>query len=294
MSRVDEYPSRNGGEERILTRKDPVVWTDGRRLGSYSLSHDQLETYEKNGFIKFDGLLKDLVEPLREEFERLSQELEGRPEHIAEPNRPGEARSLFAVHRSSPIADKLSRDPRVLDIVKQFLGEDVYLHQSRINIKPALTGKSFPWHSDFETWHVEDGVPRLRILSAWIMLTENNPLNGPLYVIPGSHKNYLSCVGETPENHFDQSLKQQKYGTPSGEGLLSLAPNREINMVTGPPGTLVFHDGNLMHGSPDNISLDSRTNLFLVYNSMENQAEEPFGGQPPRPSFLRTSDPKPL
>src|SRR3546814_10756649 len=44
---------------------------------------------------------------------------------------------------------------------------------SRLNYKPGFKGKEFYWHSDFETWHVEDGMPQMRALSMSILLAEN-------------------------------------------------------------------------------------------------------------------------
>src|SRR3546814_19786785 len=86
--------------------------------------------------------------------------------------------------------------------------------QSRLNYKPGFVGKEFYWHSDFETWHVEDGMPQMRALSMSILLAPNTVLNGPLMIIPGSHRKYLTCVGETPEDHYRSSLKKQEYGVP--------------------------------------------------------------------------------
>mgnify|MGYP006151706647 CR=1 FL=1 len=66
-------------------------------------------------------------------------------------------------------------------------------------------------------------MPRMRALSMSVLLAENTPHNGPLMLIPGSHRQYLTCVGETPEDHYRQSLKRQEYGVPDGESLTKLA-----------------------------------------------------------------------
>jgi ectoine hydroxylase len=70
----------------------------------------------------------------------------------------GKLRSVFGIHELSEIFDRLTRDPMILGIVKQLLGSDVYIHQSRINDKAGFSGAGFNWHSDFETWHAEDAV----------------------------------------------------------------------------------------------------------------------------------------
>ena len=73
--------------------------------------------------------------------------------------------NAFNQHLFSSLFDKVSRESKILDKVKQLLGSDVYIHHSRISVKPAYKGKSFAWHSDFETWHAEDGLPLCRCLT---------------------------------------------------------------------------------------------------------------------------------
>src|SRR5690606_38632279 len=111
---------------------------------------------------------------LEVELERLRADrgVRALPESITEPG-SGALRSLFAPHRHSAIIAALARDPRLLDIAEHLLGGPVYLHQARVNYKLGLSGAPFYWHSDFETWHAEDGLPRMRTLSISVALTEN-------------------------------------------------------------------------------------------------------------------------
>ncbi len=296
MQTNDLYPTR-GDNENIFERNDPVVYGRGDPIGEESLSQEELRSYEKNGYIIFPDLFSsDEVEAMNREYRRLLDEgvLDEREELIKEPASE-EVRSIFSLEKFSPLFERISRDGRILDKVMQILDSRVYIHHSRINIKPAYHGKSFPWHSDFETWHAEDGVPRLRILTAWIMLTENNPYNGPLYLIPGSHKQYVACRGQTPSGHFKQSLRKQEYGVPSETAIRELADGSTLTGAYGKAGTLVIHEGNIMHGSPDNISPWPRSNLFFVYNSVHNQpASEPYAAQRARPTFLSNPNREPL
>jgi ectoine hydroxylase len=179
-------------------------------------------------------------------------------------------------------------------MAEQILGSAVYLYQSRVNRKPGFAGRDFYWHSDFETWHVEDGMPRMRALSVSVALTPNHCWNAPLLLIPGSHQHYVSCPGHTPPNHYEQSLRKQEYGTPSHEVLRWLAKRGGIASITCDAGAAVLFDCNTMHGSNGNITPDPRTNGFLVYNSVENAVEAPFGGTPPRPEFLAARRVEPL
>jgi ectoine hydroxylase len=290
---TDIYPTR-GSEERIIDRPDPTVHGEG--MGHYALKNEEAKRFERDGFIVFpDFFSPEEVATFNDALTDLKQDptLQDREEYIREPH-SDVLRSIFSQHLFHSEFKALSRDRRILDKVEQILGSQVYIHHSRINIKPAYKGKSFPWHSDFETWHAEDGVPSCRMVTAWVMLTENTPFNGPLYLIPGSHKCYVSCAGKTPEANYRQSLREQRYGVPSLDAIEVLSQERELAAALGKPGTLVLHDGNVMHGSPDNISPDPRTNAFFVYNSVHNVPKEPFAAPERRASFLSLDDHTPL
>ena len=121
----------------------------------------------------------------------------------------------------------------MVDRARQILGSEVYIHQSRVNFKPGFDGKEFYWHSDFETWHAEDGMPRIRAVSISISLTDNYSFNGPLMIMPGSHRTYVSCVGETPDENYKSSLVQQIAGTPDQAALSALAERHGIDVLAG-------------------------------------------------------------
>jgi ectoine hydroxylase len=164
------------------------------------------------------------------------------------------------------------------------------VHQSRVNFKPAFDGREFYWHSDFETWHVEDGMPRMRALSLSLNLTDNNAFNGPILLIPRSHRRYASCPGLTPPNHHERSLQRQEYGVPTREQLTGFVQQGGIVAETGPAGSAVLFDCNLMHGSVANITPWPRCNVFIVFNSVDNALVAPFSGQAARPPHIASRD----
>ncbi|OOF23424.1 phytanoyl-CoA dioxygenase [Salinivibrio sp. IB574] len=290
---ADVYPSRVNGKETLSPRLDPIVYGRVQPKVPHSLSQQELDTFERQGFLVMNDYMPEMVAPLKREITRLRDDMAGHEELYTEPD-SDELRTIFKPFAYSDLIDRFSRDPRILNKVRQILGSDAYLMQSRVNIKPAFKGKSFPWHSDFETWHVEDGVPRMRAVTVWLMLTDNTEHNGPLYVIPGSHHHYVSCEGSTGEKNYQQSLKKQMLGVPKPETMETLLDDKGVASVTGKAGTLVFHDCNLMHGSPDNIANDPRSILMFVYNSVENKPVTPFSGLPPRPHYLSNPDQRPL
>jgi ectoine hydroxylase len=284
---TDPYTSR-GNWPQITERQDPVVYGDSQEQGLLSL--EKLRFYNDNGYL----FLPDFFSPqetqtMQEHQQRLwneSQSANG-PEYVREAQ-SDMIRSIFAVHHNDPFFAKLLHDPRLMSMARQILGSDSYIHQSRINFKAGLHGKDFYWHSDFETWHAEDGMARMRAFSISIALTENTAFNGPLMVMPGSHRYFIACVGATPKNHYQESLRQQQYGTPDDDSLAFLARQCGIEMPTGSPGSVLVFDCNIMHGSNSNISPYPRSNVFAVYNSVENRLVQPFAAHEPRPSYIAT------
>ncbi|RFA31048.1 ectoine hydroxylase [Alkalilimnicola ehrlichii] len=293
----DLYPSRTKRKIDMFERLDPVVYGDTTGKYKGPLSSEELQSFDDNGFLFFDQFFsEDDIAEFRQELKRLCEDdsLRGWDGVIREPN-GDEVRSVFEVHKISNCFNRLSRHPRILDRVRQLLGSEVYIHQSRINYKPGFKGKGFNWHSDFETWHAEDGMPRMRAVSCSIILTDNNEFNGPLMLVPGSHKFFVPCVGPTPEDHYKNSLKIQQTGVPDNDSLAQLIDLAGgIEAPKGPAGSMLLFDCNTLHGSNANMSPYPRSNVFFVYNSMENRTTTPYAANRRRPEFLAARDHIPL
>jgi len=286
---ADLYPTR-GATEVATPRVDPVVWSEQGAPGPFTAG--ELADYERDGFLAMDQLVTpDEVRTYWQELERLTSDPEVRADErsIVEP-KSEEIRSVFEVHKLSPVFAELVRDPRIVERARQILGSDVYVHQSRINVKPGFGASGFYWHSDFETWHAEDGLPRMRTVSCSIALTRNHDTNGGLMIMPGSHKTFLGCAGATPKDNYKKSLQMQDAGTPSDEALSRFADAHGIKLFTGAPGSATWFDCNCMHGSGDNITPYPRSNVFIVFNSVENEAVEPFAAPVRRPEFIGARD----
>ncbi|MCE8014379.1 ectoine hydroxylase [Halomonas daqingensis] len=283
----DVYPTR-------LNEPLDTLWVERREgvvRGSADegpLSRAQLDEFERKGFLFVPNFISgEELDELRRELDALlsRDDFRGRDFSITEPDSQ-EIRSLFAVHFLSQRFASLAHDERLVGRVRQILGGEAYVHQSRINYKPGFEGKGFSWHSDFETWHAEDGMPAMHAVSASIVLTDNHEFNGPLMLIPGSHKVFVPCLGETPDDHHRQSLKRQEFGVPGREALRELVARHGIEAPKGAAGGLLLFDCNTLHGSNANMSPDPRSNVFFVYNRRDNACVEPFAARRRRPSFL--------
>ena len=284
----DMYRSRKDQEPQIFDRKDPVIWS--RKGSSTVLSREQEDFYEQNGFLFIENVFSaDEIAVLRQQAETLRKNGETEDDVIREPS-SNAVRSVFRIHEKNQTYLDLMADDRLAAIAEHILNDEVYIHQSRVNFKPAFKGKEFYWHSDFETWHTEDGMPRMRALSMSITLSENTPYNGPLMLVPGSHKKFISCVGETPDDNYKSSLKAQKIGTPDEQTLTEMIREHGLVAPTGPAGSVLIFDCNTLHGSGNNITPLPRSNAFFVYNSMKNRVVAPFAAHYPRPDFLAKRD----
>ena len=283
---TDLYPSRGSAEARVLPRVDAVLHAPWHP--DAPISEAQAQQFERDGYL----VVNELFSPAE-----VSALLDAATRLLADPGaldaqtvitEPGvdEVRSIFMIHRQDEVMRRLAADERLAGIARFILGDEVYIHQSRLNYKPGFVGKEFYWHSDFETWHVEDGMPRMRALSMSILLAPNTPTNGPLMVIPGSHRKYCACAGETPDENYLSSLKKQEYGVPDPLTLAELATDGGIVATTGDAGTVVIFDCNMMHGSNGNITPFPRGNAFFVYNAVSNRLVAPYGVPKTRPEFI--------
>ena len=263
---------------------------------------DDIEFYEKNGYLVFHEFLNTTeLNTIRSTLKEYVHNTTIRDDWnndeflLSEPN-SNELRSLFKVHRS--LLYDLSRDIRLAKLAAFILNSDVYITQSRVNFQKEIIGQGFQWHSDFETWHMEDGMTTPRALSAVILLDPVYSFNAGLMGIPGSHKYYVHTINEGREmsnENWKVSLKLQYFGSPNKDQLSflmkqSTSDNGIEYIGLGKPGTVVFFDSNLMHGSHNNISPISRNTIFWVYNSVDNKLGKPIIGHG-RPDYLVEKDP---
>src|SRR5690606_35517928 len=104
----DRYPSRVGGGAEILERTDPVVWGDAPG----PLDAAAVDAYARDGFLAITGLLDaDTVARCLDEVARLAADPAVRRSEraVLEPD-GDDLRSLFEVHRSSPVFAALAAD----------------------------------------------------------------------------------------------------------------------------------------------------------------------------------------
>ena len=108
------------------------------------LSSEQLQQFDREGYLFFPGLFTPQeIKVLTDEVPSLYAQR--RPENVRE--KAGDVvRTNFAAHMYSYPFAKLARHPRMVEPIRQLFGEDVYMHQFKINGKAAFDGDVWQWH----------------------------------------------------------------------------------------------------------------------------------------------------
>lgn len=184
---------------------------------------------------------------------------------------------------------KFSRvESLVRPVVEDMFSEKFYIHQSRVNYKTGFGANGWHWHSDFETWHSQDGMPAPLCVTAMLAVTNNTPENGALMVMPGSHRYFVSCR-KTGDSDPLTNFADQKEGVPSSAALVEVSSKvgvSDVFTVEMEAGDMLVFDSNLLHVSNQNRTEGERINLFFVYNSVDNPLQMPFSGNAPRPEQM--------
>ena len=155
--------------------------------------------------------------------------------------------TVYGAHVGEATFRKLAGHPRLVEAARRLLGEDLYVHQSRLVPRFAEFPRDVLWRRDFQTWRQIDGLATSSALSAAVVLGDAGARSPILHVAPGSHR---------PNTAND--------GTAS-----------DAAAITAPFGSVLFFDADL--GYAFNQPGDRRSPpLFLVsYNAIANRPQRP-------------------
>jgi len=244
------------------------------------LTEEQTLQFDEEGYL----FLPDCFSP--EEVAALRQEAVSiydtdRPEVWRE--KSGAPRTAFAAHTYNEAFRLLGAHPRLIRPVEQLFGEQLYMHQYKINAKSAFDGEVWQWHQDFGTWHRDDGMPEPKAMNISVFLDEVTHINGPLMIVPRSHKHGVLAAGH------DLSTTSYPLWTLDNDTVTKLVEAGGIITPIGKPGAVLMFHGNIVHGSAGNITPFPRKIVYLTLNAVSNYIRKPT-----RPEWIAHQDFTPI
>jgi len=262
------------------------------------LDATMIERYQRDGFLLLppDFLTADVLDTLTAAIPA-ALAADG-PQRILE--RDGRTvRSVYGPHRADGPFRAATRLPALLGAGRQLLDDEVYVHQSKINLKAPFAGDQWEWHQDYVYWLRGDGIQRPRLVNVAIFLDEVTEFNGPLTFVPGSHLAGLLAGVDLDGMPLGYEDAPQWVATLTATEKFQVSPliiedlARRDGLVSpkGPAGSVLFFHPNILHCSGSNISPFRRAMLLFVYNGITNL---PQAVREPRPAFLSEPDAVPL
>lgn len=194
------------------------------------------------------------VEESRTETGPFGQMIDGRPRYDVQPGHSPDAPALRRVSAPTEISDayyEAMANSAMTDMVAELIGPNVKLHHTKINAKQPGSATEVKWHQDFPfTPHTNSDL-----ITALLMVDEVTPENGPLEVLPGSHKGPIHSLWRD--------------GSFTGAVAPDVEAEMKANAVScyGPAGSVCLMHTKVAHGSAPNRSNAPRTLFISVYSA---------------------------
>ena len=225
------------------------------------LTPAQVQTYKDDGYVVASNVLARnevvALQKLTDEFIEQSRRVTASDEVFDledghTPERP-RLRRLQKPEQRHPLYESLFRHKGIIAALQQLLGPDVRHRGLKLNLKPGGGGEPVEWHQDWAFYpHTNDDV-----LALAIMLDDVTMENGPMLVVPGSHK------GPT-YNHHQNGIFAGAITDPAAEEVYKRAVP-----VLGKAGDVSIHHARLLHGSASNMSDKYRRLLFVTARAVD-------------------------
>jgi len=154
--------------------------------------------------------------------------------------------------------DKLSRNSKIVDIVKEIIGEDVICIDTMFWGKQPHSEQFVSFHQDGYYWNIKEPVNGVTV---WVPFQDSNEENGTLFYLKGSNKKFIE--------HIDirDDLNMLRRGQTIDISTL------QFEKIPCPTilGDVTLHDPYTIHGSYPNRSLGTRLACNIQYISAKSQ-----------------------
>ncbi len=238
------------------------------------LEQAEVEFFHQNGYVMLENAIsQSTLEKLNLELaewvkqsanytDAYGEQLDGRPRFSLEPGHTRDNPALRRIASPVELSDcylDFMRDNAGLDAVAQLIGPNVKFNNSKINLKHPGSKTAVKFHQDFSFEpHTNDSL-----IAVLYFLDEVTPENGPLQVVPGSHKG----------DFYD--LWQNGVFSGAVDEDIELEANANSVPCTGKAGSACLMHTRLLHGSAPNFSSRPRNLYILTYTAEDSYPLQP-------------------
>jgi phytanoyl-CoA hydroxylase len=162
-------------------------------------------------------------------------------------------RRIKAPHLHHPAYAALVRHPRIVAVLQDLWGPDIRFDTAKLNMKSAGFGAAVEWHQDWAFYpHTNDDLA-----AVGVMMDDMELANGPLLIIPGSHK------GPVFDHHAEGRFCGAMDPTKREVDYASAVP------LTGKAGSITVHHVRAVHGSAPNTSNKERRLMLFQFRAAD-------------------------
>lgn len=230
------------------------------------LTQDQKDQFWREGVLVVeDAVSPEELESLREAFSGWVEEsrtyeddygvtLDGRPRFDLQPGHSEEMPALRRVQSPEEVSDAYAdvmRNSRMVDVVAELIGPSIRFHHGKVNSKMPGSATKVKFHQDFPFQPMTNDD----MITALLFVDDVTLENGPLEVVPGTHKGPLYSLWHNGK--FTGAVADEVFA------------EHEDNIVkcTGKAGSVCLMHASLLHGSAPNLSDKPRTLYITTYYS---------------------------
>ena len=164
-------------------------------------------------------------------------------------------RRIKAPHLHHAAYAALVRHPKIVAVLQDLWGPDIRFDTAKLNLKSAGFGAAVEWHQDWAFYpHTNDDLA-----AVGVMMDDMELENGPLLIIPGSHKDPVVHDHHGEDGRFcgamDPGKKEVDYA--------AAVP------LTGKAGSITVHHVRAVHGSAPNTSNRDRRLLLFQFRAAD-------------------------
>ena len=221
-----------------------AFWRDGVVVAEDAVTPEQLAALRA----VFDGW----VEESRAHAEDYGETVDGRARFDLQPGHSPETPGLRRVQSPEEVSDVYAgvmREAATVDMVADLIGPNLRFHHGKVNSKLPGTATQVKFHQDFPFQPMSNDD----IITCLLFLDDVTLENGPLEVVPGSHRGPLY-------SHWHSG----RFTGAVADDVTAEVAQKAVP-CTGKAGSVCLMHSSLLHGSAPNLSDGPRTLYITTY-----------------------------